>query len=412
MDGTLTKIHLYELSTIEEQIRGDSESTFFHPSEVELNRTIGALLAEVERVKPVRVVFDSLSEMRMLADTPLRYRRQILQLKQFFAGRNCTVLFLDDRTSGTHDLAGGEHRAWRDLPEQRVARVWRRPAAIERAEDPRLPVSRRATTISFCGAAASLSSRGSWPGSIIASSAREDFPSGIGELDALLGGGLGRGTSSMFMGPPGTGKSTLALRFAVVGGGAWREGVAFHFRRDDRHAEEPRVAARDVDMEEHLRSGLIVIEQIDPAEISPGELVHRIPAVRRGGGRAHGRDRQHQRLPQCHARGAVSHAATARAAGLPQSAGRDHDHGARAAGARRDDAIDRWISPILRTRSCCRATYESRGEVKQALSVIKKRSGNHERTIREMRVDKKGIWLGRAVAGFAGRAHRRAYFCG
>ena len=84
----LTKIHLYELSTIEEQIRGDSESTFFHPSEVELNRTIGALLAEVERVKPVRVVFDSLSEMRMLADTPLRYRRQILQLKQFFAGRN------------------------------------------------------------------------------------------------------------------------------------------------------------------------------------------------------------------------------------------------------------------------------------------------------------------------------------
>src|SRR6187431_2688550 len=100
----LSEIHLYELSTIEEQIRGDSESTFFHPSEVELNRTIGALLAEVERVKPMRVVFDSLSEMRMLADTPLRYRRQILQLKQFFAGRKCTVCFLDDHTGGQRDL--------------------------------------------------------------------------------------------------------------------------------------------------------------------------------------------------------------------------------------------------------------------------------------------------------------------
>jgi hypothetical protein len=100
----LGKIHLYELSTIEDQIRGESESTFFHPSEVELNRTISALIAEVERVKPARVVFDSLSEMRMLADTPLRYRRQILQLKQFFAGRNCTVLMLDDRTSAAQDL--------------------------------------------------------------------------------------------------------------------------------------------------------------------------------------------------------------------------------------------------------------------------------------------------------------------
>ena len=83
----LDEIHLYELSTIEEQIRGNSESTFFHPSEGELNRTIGALIAEVERVKPVRVVFDSLSEMRMLADTALCYRRQILQLKQTLCGR-------------------------------------------------------------------------------------------------------------------------------------------------------------------------------------------------------------------------------------------------------------------------------------------------------------------------------------
>jgi circadian clock protein KaiC len=103
-DWQLNRIELFELSAMQEQLQGATESTFFHPSEVELNRTTKALLAEVERVKPQRVVFDSLSELRMLAETPLRYRRQILQLKQFFAGRKCTVLLLDDRSAGARDL--------------------------------------------------------------------------------------------------------------------------------------------------------------------------------------------------------------------------------------------------------------------------------------------------------------------
>jgi KaiC/GvpD/RAD55 family RecA-like ATPase len=100
----LKKLHLFELSSMEQNLQGENENTFFHPSEVELNRTTQTLLDEVKRVKPVRVVFDSLSEMRMLAETPLRYRRQILQLKQFFAGRKCTVLLLDDRSAGARDL--------------------------------------------------------------------------------------------------------------------------------------------------------------------------------------------------------------------------------------------------------------------------------------------------------------------
>ena len=100
----LQKIHLFELSSLDEKLRGETESTFFHPSEIELNRTTQTLLDEVERVKPMRVVFDSLSEMRLIAETALRYRRQILQLKQYFAGRKCTILFLDDRTSEKGDL--------------------------------------------------------------------------------------------------------------------------------------------------------------------------------------------------------------------------------------------------------------------------------------------------------------------
>src|SRR4051812_21567588 len=100
----LSKLHLFELANVEERARADTESTFFHPSEIELNRTTQTLLDEVKRVQPARLVFDSLSEMRMLAETPLRYRRQILELKQFFAGRQATVLFLDDGSGGRNDL--------------------------------------------------------------------------------------------------------------------------------------------------------------------------------------------------------------------------------------------------------------------------------------------------------------------
>jgi len=99
-----TNIEFYELSAVEEALNDRTSGTFFHPSEIELDMTTRALLEQVEKVKPTRLVFDSLSEMRMLAETPLRYRRQILQLKQFFAGRNCTVLMLDDCTSGVKDL--------------------------------------------------------------------------------------------------------------------------------------------------------------------------------------------------------------------------------------------------------------------------------------------------------------------
>src|SRR4030095_13912957 len=211
----LDHIQLYELSTIQEQIRGESESTFFRPSEVELSRTTEALIAEVERVNPHRVVFDSLSEMRMLAETPLRYRRQILQLKQFFAGRDCTVLLLDDRTSGTHDLqvesiAHGVLCLASQSPEYGVARRQLSVLKIRGCdcrEGAHHFILRRGGIIVFPRLVA---------GEHHSDFPRENFPSGIAELDLLLGGGVGRGTSTMFMGPPGTGKSTLALQFAVA----------------------------------------------------------------------------------------------------------------------------------------------------------------------------------------------------
>ncbi len=101
---SLDQLAIMELSAIEGQLLEEAQNTLFHPSEVELNRTTKLVLDEVERIKPARLVFDSLSEMRLLAETPLRYRRQMLALKQFFAGREVTVLLLDDRTSGEGDL--------------------------------------------------------------------------------------------------------------------------------------------------------------------------------------------------------------------------------------------------------------------------------------------------------------------
>ncbi|HZJ14977.1 MAG TPA: ATPase domain-containing protein [Chthoniobacteraceae bacterium] len=395
----LDHIQLYELSTIQEQIRGESESTFFRPSEVELNRTIGALIAEVERVKPVRIVFDSLSEMRMLAETPLRYRRQILQLKQFFAGRDCTVLLLDDRTSGTHDLqvesiAHGVLCLASQSPEYGVARRQLSVLKIrgsEFREGAHDFILRRGGIIVFPRLVA---------GEHHSDFPRENFPSGIAELDLLLGGGLGRGTSTMFMGPPGTGKSTLALQFAVAAAVRGEKSLLFVFDETTGTLQN-RAAQLGLELAPHISSGLIRIEQIDPAEISPGELVHRIrKAVSEeevqmvvidsinGYLNAMPAERYltlqlHEVLAFLNQQGVITIMVLAQQGlvGIMQS------------------TVD--LTYLADTVVLSRF-YEARGEVKQALSVIKKRSGNHERTIREMRVGKNGIEVGEPLRELQG----------
>ena len=395
----LNQVHLYELSTIEEQIRADSESTFFHPSEVELNRTISALIAEVERVKPVRVVFDSLSEMRMLADTPLRYRRQILQLKQFFAGRDCTVLFLDDLTSGTSDLqvaslAHGVIFLTRDSPAYGVARRQLTVLKIrgsEFREGSHDLILRHGGIVVFPRLVAGEHHR---------EFMREDFPSGISGLDALLGGGLGRGTSTMFMGPPGTGKSTLAMRFAASAAERGEKALLFIFDETTGTLKD-RATQLGLDVDKHTRNGLILVEQVDPAEISPGELVHRIrEGVAEDGVRmviidsingylnAMPAERYltlqlHELLAYLNQQGVITIMVLAQQGlvGTMQS------------------TVD--LTYLADTVVLLRY-YESRGELKKALSVVKKRSGDHERTIREIQIGKSGISIGEPLRGLQG----------
>jgi circadian clock protein KaiC len=395
----LDQIHLFELSAIEDHLKGETESTFFHPSEIELNRTTKALLEEVTRVKPLRVVFDSLSEMRMLAETPLRYRRQILQLKQFFSGRNCTVLLLDDRSAGARDLqiesiAHGVLWLQRSSPDYGISR---RQLNIQKIRGVKFREGNHDLIIKKGGLVI-------FPRLVAAEHhaqfKRESFSSGLKELDALLGGGLDRGTSNMFMGPPGTGKSTMAIKFALTAAERG-EKVLFFMFDETLGTLMDRAGKLGMDLQPHIKSGMIRLEQIDPAEISPGELAHKIrDAVISGGIRmividsingylnAMPEERYlnlqlHELFAFLNQQGIITIMVLAQQ-GLVGAMQATVD-------------LTYLADTVIMLRY-----FEARGEVKQALSVIKKRSGNHERTIREMKVGKNGIEVGPPLTGLQG----------
>ena len=268
---SLNGIHIHEMAPSEESLSPDAQLTMFHPSELELGETTKAVLAEVDRSKPKRVVFDSLSEMRLLAQNPLRYRRQILALKQFFATRHSTVLLLDDRT------APGE-----DLQLQSIAHgvVRLDQTATEfGAERRRLTVCKM-RGVAFRGGLHDFVIRTGgldvFPRLVAAEHSgpipAADVPSGLPSLDKLLGGGLPPGSSTLFIGPAGIGKSTVALQFAVAAAARGERAALYIF---DETVGTLRARARKLGMalEGHLDAGLVSVQQVDPAELSPGEFV-------------------------------------------------------------------------------------------------------------------------------------------
>ena len=246
----------------------------YHPSEVELGETTKSVLDAVARVNPVRLVFDSLSELRLLAQNSLRYRRQILAFKQFFAGKQCTVMLLDDRTS--------------EAPDTQLHSIAHGVVSLEQLAPEYGAERRRLRIIKYRGKKYRggyhdfLIQRGGirvFPRLIAAEHremfARTQLKSGVAALDALLGGGPDRGTSTLLIGPAGSGKSTIAIQYAVAAAERGEHAVIFAFD-ESVGTLEARTAALGIRFKEGSGPGQVKVSQIDPAELSPGEFAHRV----------------------------------------------------------------------------------------------------------------------------------------
>ncbi|HEX9919392.1 MAG TPA: ATPase domain-containing protein, partial [Pyrinomonadaceae bacterium] len=269
---SLEGIDIYELIPPVESLKAETQYTIFHPSEVEFGETTTAVLDEVARIQPRRIVFDSLSEMRLLARDPLRYRRQILALKQYFAGRQCTVLLLDDRTATGSDLqvrsiAHGvielEQLALDYGTERRRMRIVKLRGSRYRGGFHDFKIETGGVVV--------------YP-RLVAAEHRPEFPrgsvvSGVPELDMLLGGGLDRGTSTLILGPAGSGKSSIAAQFAAAAAARGERAASFLFD-EGVNTYLARSTGLGREMRELVESGNMSLQQIDPAELSPGEFSH------------------------------------------------------------------------------------------------------------------------------------------
>ncbi len=395
----LDSIVLLELSTINEQLGEAGENTFFHPSELELNKTINVLLAEVERVKPQRIALDSLSEFRLLAENALRYRRQMLKLKQYFAGRHSTLLLLDDRSGEGSDLHV-ESIAHGVISMERMPvtyGVQRRCLQVNKLRGVKFREGAHDYIIKTGGLSV-------FPRLIAAEHAKaysqEPISSGIKSFDQLMGGGLDRGTSNLFIGPAGAGKSTLAIQHVVYAAERGENSVIFSFDESTKTLQT-RATALGMPIAKHIESGKIVVRPIDPAELSSGEFSDFVRcAVEKNDARVIIIDslngylnsmpdekflslQLHELLAFLSHQGVVSIMTVAQ-------------HGL--VGAMQSPVDVTYLADTV----ILMRYFESSGCVKKAISVIKKRSGHHEDTIRELRMDEQGIHIGEPLINFHG----------
>jgi circadian clock protein KaiC len=398
---SLEGIKVVEVIPTEASLQPDARYTMFHPSEVELGETVRAVLAEAERIKPARLVFDSMSELRLLAQNPLRYRRQILALKQFFARQRCTVMFIDDKTGDVgdthlHSIAHGVISMERHSPDYGAMR--RRLQVIKmRGRDFRA---------GFHDYAIRRGGVEVYPRLVAAEHkvpyVREAVASGLGPLDALLGGGLARGTSTLILGPAGTGKSSVASQFAVAAAARGEHTSLFLFDEAVETSFE-RSAALGLDLAGLATVGRLSVRQVDPAELSSGEFAHAVrTAVEREKSRVVVIDSLNgylnampsERHLTLHLHELLTYLGQQGVTTLLLMA----QHGL--VGGSVNVPVD---ASYLADTVILMRYYEALGEVRQAVSVIKKRTGRHERTIREVRFETgKGIVIGEPVRDMQG----------
>ncbi len=391
---SLDGITICELQTAEESLKADSQYTLFHPSEVELSETTRAVLDTVERVKPMRVVFDSLSEMRLLARDSLRYRRQILALKHYFTGRSCTVLLLDYTGSATGDfqlqslthgvvsfeqMAPGYGGQRRRLRVQKVRGIPFRDGYHDyRITTGGLQVFPRLVAGAHFPAYT--------PGPV---------ESGLPELDTMLGGSLDRGTSAMLLGPAGVGKSTLAAQYVAAAAERGDRAIIYSFDE----AQDTWVGRADrlgLGLQEHIAAGRVTVRQVDPAELSPGELAFdvrraveagaRIVVIDSLNGYRHAMPEErflllhlHELLSYLNQQGVLTILIMAQAGLVGESL---------------ESPVD--LSYLADTVILLRY-FEAYGEVRKAISLVKRRTGAHASSVRELSVGDGGVRIGPAI---------------
>lgn len=392
-------IRVCELIPPETLLAGEQHQSLLYASDLELGETTRQIFAAVQSDIPDRLVIDSLSEIRLLAQSSLRYRRQILTLKHFFARLGTTVLLLDDLTSEAtdktvHSIAHGVIRLEQNAPdygaERRRLRVVKYRGQKYRGGHHDFAINTGGIDV--------------FP-RLIAAEHRRRIPrvqlsSGIGGLDELLGGGIESGSSTLILGPAGTGKSLIAITF-VLAALTRGERVALFVFDEELGLLFDRMHSMGIDLETPRDAGSLLIEQIDAAELSPGEFAHRVRRIAEkqdvktlvidslnGYQSAMPEENSlilhvHELLQFLNRLGATTFMTVAQ-------------HGL--VGDMRAPVDLTYLADIV----VLLRYFEARGEVRRAVSVIKKRTGRHEITIREYQIDGTGLHVGEPLSQFRG----------
>jgi circadian clock protein KaiC len=395
---SLEGIHLYELTAAQQVMGLNEEPTMFDPSDVEFRETSRSILEQIERLRPQRVVFDSLSELSLLARDPLAFRREVLLLKQALIEQHTTALLLSDRTtpdtdrqlqSLTHGVLTMEELSPEFGGERRRLRVTKLRATAYRGGYHDFRIERGGLVV--------------YPRLVSAEHGRpfstKAISSGIANLDALLGGGLDPGSTTLLMGPSGSGKSSIMAQFAVASLASGSKATLFLF---DERVESfvHRAEAFGQPVAKLIEEGSMHVRQVDPAELSPGEFAHLIRSAVEAGsefiavdslnGYLHAMAEErfvvlqlHELISYLNGQGVTTMLLLAQH-GLVNATDAPLD-------------ITYIADAVVLTRY-----FEHAGKFRRALSVLKKRRGEHEDWIREFRIAPEGIVVGEPLREFQG----------
>jgi circadian clock protein KaiC len=393
------KVEIFELLPPESLLDADQQQSLLYSSDLELGETTKRIFEAVERVKPTRVVLDSLSEIRLLAQSSLRYRRQILAIKHYFSKQGATVLLLDDLTAevtdrNVHSVSHGVVRLEEMAPQYGAER---RRMRIVKYRGQKFRGGFHDFTITTGGVNV-------FPRLVAAEHhtrfERKQIASGSKELDLLLGGGIETGSSTLILGPAGTGKSLIVMSFVMAAVARGEQAALFLFDEEINLLFD-RMKGLGINLEQAQRQGNVLIEQIDAAELSPGEFAYRVrKAVDKerikmviidslNGYQAAMPEENslilhmHELLQYLNRQGANTFMTVAQ-------------HG----------LVGDMQAPVdvtyLADSVILLRYFEAMGKVRRAMSVIKKRTGSHETTIREFQIGNSGLTVGEPLEGFRG----------